>query len=99
MFGFKPDPEGLLDALSHCRVTRYGYRQATPTHPRLCGPVEYDEGDTWNMLQHALANAVGKTVDNHETYLVESEHSPEQICIQFSDWKVYIGENVIVKNW
>lgn len=99
MFGFKPDPEGLLDALPNCLVTRHGYRKAYPSHPRLCEPVGFNMDDTWRKLQLALAKKCGKGYDNHETYLIQDEFSPEQICIQFSDWGVHIGADVIVKDW
>lgn len=91
------NPGRLEMALHDCQVTRWAYREAVPSFPRLFRPIPFERGDGWDCLRRGLSKKAGCNPDNHETYLIVFDG--EQVCLQFTDWRVAFGSDVVVGRW
>ena len=78
------------------KVEGFTYRSA-----RLNGMVAgipYESGDYIDTLHRHLCMASGLQKDNHQCFRLSSL-SESQVCLHFSDWKMYIGTSLEVRAW
>ena len=83
--------------LYNCKVIHYPYRTAQVVGRFLA--VGSDDGDFWDDLHVQLTKIVGNnSPDNHECFELKNEMG-DSLYVMFSDWKVYVGSDLVVKPW
>jgi hypothetical protein len=77
-------------------VKRYPYRTATVTDRIMI--ISYSSNDDISLFQKELALAMELSgPDNHECY--HCKFNDRDIYFMFSDWKMYVGLSLVVKDW
>jgi hypothetical protein len=76
---------------------RWGARQAERRDTIF--EVRYESGDDVDLLRKDLAREMGAEPINHEVYEVQNPGPDSRpLYVQFSDWKMYVGTGVWVRD-